>query len=234
MPDRSRIPRAVKLFNPYLINTSNYMQADDPTNAARLGLLPAEVAKWSALLAEWSPLYFKYSDVKGKRTTAIKDQLLELLANCVSFDQKNHLLDRIAASPNVTIADMETFNIKRGILQKTTRTIPKTCITEPVSVFIQTIGGGSFTVKCRSSKVGRAAIFTGADSVQFAYQVGDTAPTSAEAYGLIYNISTKAGFILALDPGDSEKHLYIWFRWYHTKYPKLAGPWSRLETRLIV
>jgi len=210
------------------------MQAGDPTNAARLGLLPAEVAKWTALLAEWRPLYLKYSDAKGKRTTLIKDQLLAVLANCVSFDQKNHLLDRIAASPNVTIGDMETFNIKRGILQKTMRTIPQTGITETVLAYIQTIGGGSFTIKCHSSKTGRAAIFTGANCVQFSYQVGGTAPTSAEAYGLIHELSTKAGFVLALGQGNSEKHLYIWFRWYHTKYPKLAGPWSGLETRLIV
>ena len=151
-----------------------------------------------------------------------------------SFDQDNHILDRIAASPNVTIVDMETFNIKKGSLQKTTKSVSSTPISEPVTVTIQPIGGGSLTVKCYSTTGQRASIYDGADSVQYLYLVGDTAPASAEADGLTKEVSTKASFTLALGSGSSAKNLYIFFRWYNTKHPELAGPWSSLQTTLIL
>lgn len=234
MPDRSRISKKVEAFNSYLTNTSDYMLAGNPSNAARLGLLPAEVAKWTAFVPRWQPLYTSYSDQKTSRTTAIKDQLLSVISDCTKLDQASHILDRIAASPNVTIVDMETFNIKKGILQKTGRTIPKIVISEPVSASIQPLGGGAVSIKCHSSKAGRPSVFTGADSVQFAWQVGDTIPTSADTKGLYRDISSRASFVLNLHADSSGKYLYIFFRWYHTKYPKLAGPWSSLQTSLIL
>lgn len=234
MPDRSRIPRAIDRFNNYLANTNTYLLDGNPNNAIRLGLFPAEVTRWSAFVAEWSPLYLKYIDEKGSRTTAITDQLHSIVASCVIFDQTNHLLDRIAASPVVTVSDMEIFNIKKGILLKTTRTRPLGVLTEPVFAAIQPIGGGSVSIKCRGASGGRAAIFTGADAVQYNYTVGDTAPGSADAYGLQREISTKASIQLALNPASSGKNLYIYLRWYLVKHPALAGPWSSVQTVLVL
>ena len=228
-----RIPRAIEEFNPYIINTSNYLADGTPTNATRLGFVETEVEKWTGFAGNWTQLYFKYADKKSSRTTAIKDQLLRIIDDCIELDQDNHLLDRIAASPNANIIDMETFNIKKGIL-KVSRSAPKTAITEPVLASIQSIGGGSFTIKCNNSNGGRAAIFADADSVQYTYFVGSTAPTSVNAPGLTKEISTRAAFTLALGAENSEKHLYIYFRWYLTKYPNFAGPWSSMQTALIV
>ena len=99
-------------------------------------------------------------------TSAGIDTLVErTLASCVKFDQTNHLLDRIAASPVVTVSDMEIFNIKKGILLKTTRTRPQTTLTEPLFAAIQPIGGGTVSIKCRDASGGRAAIIAGADAV---------------------------------------------------------------------
>lgn len=228
-----RIPRAIDEFNPYIINTSNYLADGSPTNATRLGFLDDEVEKWTGFAGNWTQLYFKYADKKSSRTTAIKDLLLKIIDECVELDQDYHLLDRIAASPNVNIIDLETFNIKVGKLQ-VSRSIPKTAITEPVLATIQQIGGGSFTIKCNNATSGRPAIFEDADSVQYTYLVGSTAPTSANAPGLTKEISTRAAFTLALGAENSEKHLYIYFRWYLTKYPNFAGPWSSMQTAFIL
>ena len=129
---------------------------------------------------------------------------------------------------------METFNIKKGVLQKTTRSVATTPLTNQVAASIQPLGGGSVNIKCRNLSSERAAIDEGANCVQYAFKVGDTAPVSADAENLRREISTKAFFVLALGPGSSAKNLYIYFRWYNTKHPELAGPWSALMTTLIL
>lgn len=234
MADGSRIPRGIDAFNPYCINTSAYLKAGTPTNAERLGLLPEEATRWEGFTTAWTPLYTLYSDKKNGRTTAVKDQLLDIIEQCVSFDQTNHILDRIAASPHVTIVDMETFNIRKGALQKTTRTIPTTPITEQVTVTIQAIGGGSVAIKCYGVTAQRAGLVEDADSVQYAYMVGTTPPESVKAAGLTFDLSTKASFTLGLGAENSAKYLYIYFRWYNTKHPGLCGPWSNLDSTLLL
>jgi hypothetical protein len=229
-----RIPRGIDDFNPYIVNTTAFLHSGVPNNAERLGILIAELEKWSAFAGAWSPLYSKYSDKKSSRTTVVKDQLLEIISNTVDFDQSVHFIDRIAASPNVTIVDMEAFNIKKGVLQKTSRGSSSTPIAESVTVTIQPIGGGTMSLKCYSTTGQRASIYSGADGVQFLYVVGDVPPVSAEAPGLSKELSTKATITLSLGSGSSGKNLYIYFRWYNTKHPELSGPWSALQTSLIL
>lgn len=229
-----RIPRGIDDCSQYLISTSNYLAAGTPTNAERLGILPEEAVKWSGYKNKYAPLYLLYSDKKNSRTTAVKDQLLSIIDEVTDFDHTSHLLDRIAASPNVTIADMSTFNIKKGVLQKTTRTVPTTPLTNQVAAAIQPIGGGSVNIKCRNVSGERAAIDEGANCVQYAYMVGEKAPVSADAENLKHEISTRASFVLALGSASSAQNLYIYFRWYHTKHADLAGPWSALMTTLIL
>ena len=229
-----RIPRGIDDCSQYLVSTNNYLDSGSPNNAERLGILPEETVKWSGFTNRYLPLYLLYSDKKNSRTTAIKNQLLSIIDEVANFDQRCHLLDRIAASPNVTIADMSTFNIKKGVLQKTTRSVATTPLTNQVAASIQPLGGGSVNIKCRNLSSERAAIDEGANCVQYAFKVGDTAPVSADAENLRREISTKAFFVLALGPGSSAKNLYIYFRWYNTKHPELAGPWSALMTTLIL
>jgi len=233
MSDGSRIPRGIDEFNPYIINTSAFLVAGTPTNAERLGILVAESNQWTELLAIWSPLYTKYSDKKNGRTTAVTDQLHDTIDQCIALDQSCHILDRIAASPNVTIVDMETFRIKKGVLQKSNRSFSSTPISETPIVAVQPLGGGSMAIKCHSS-TSRASILDGADSIQYVFWVGDTPPTSAEAPGLSKELSTKAAFTLSLGAGTSAKYLYIYFRWYNTKHPELASPWSTMISTLIL
>jgi hypothetical protein len=235
MADKSRTPRSIILFNPYVSNVVAYLKEGTPTtNAERLGVLPTEVDQWAIIADKWEPLYIKYTDKKQSRTTSIKNELLHLIDQFIKLDQQAHILDRIASSPNVTIADLSTFNIKKGVLKKATRTVGVTPIDEPVVATIIPFGGGSFSIKCRSTTATRAGIFGGADSVQFAYKIGDTPPASAKEFGLIVGLSTKAIFTLPLGADASTKFLYIYFRWNNTKHPELAGAWGSLQTMLIL
>lgn len=234
MSNDCRIPSTIDAFNPYISTTGAYLIDGTPTNATRLGIAETEVEKWIGFGDSWYPLFFKYSDKKVKRTTAIKDQLNDIIKNCHQFNQDNHLLDRIAASLNVNILDMETFNIKKGVLKKDTRTVSLSAINELVIAFVQPIGGGSFTIKCHDSRSTRAGIIAEADSVQYIYLVGKVPPESPLVAGLTKEISTKAAFTLPLGADKSGEQLFIYFRWYLTKYPNLAGPWCSLITSLIL
>lgn len=233
MSNASRIPRGIDDFNSYIIHTSVYLTDGTPTNAERLGFLPSETKQWTDIHNEWIPLYAKYSDKKNSRTMSVTDQLYVLIKKCIDLDQSCHLLDRIAASPNVTVTDLELFDIKRGTLQSN-RSKPSSSITEPVSAILQPLGGGSMNVKCYSTSGQRAGIFDEGDSVQFIYLVGTVPPESADAAGLSKDLSTKGIFTLSLGSASSGKYLYIYFRWYNTKHPSLAGPWSNLQTILIL
>jgi len=228
-----RIPRGIDDCSQYLVSTNNYLYLGTPSNAERLGILPAEVTQWSNLENRFQPLYRLYIDKKNSRTTAVKDQLLSIIDELTDLDQSCHLLDRIAASSNVTIVDMETFNIKKGVLQKTTRTVAITPLTNQVAAAFQPIGGGSVNIKCRNLSSERASIDEGADCVQYAFRVGGSAPVSADAENLRREVSTRASFVLALGSASSAQNLFIYFRWYNTKHPDLAGPWSIMQTMFI-
>jgi hypothetical protein len=55
---------------------------------------------------------------------------LNIIRKIVDFDRKNHVLERIGASNQVTIADIGVFRIK----QEVTHTIPQTPVKESVEV----------------------------------------------------------------------------------------------------
>jgi hypothetical protein len=235
MATDARMPRAINEFDKYIRKTAPYLEAGDPkTNAERLGIQTTEVTTWKGLLTEWIPFYEKYIDVTNSRTRAVKNNLLLIIDKAVNFDQTVHFLDRIAASPNSTIDDLGIFNINKGLILKSTRSVPTTAISEPVTVTFQALGGGTIATKCYSTTGQRASIYGDADCVQYLYQVGTTAPTEANEDTMKKDLSTKATFNLALGSGNAGKYLYIYFRWFNTKHPELAGPWSSLQTTMIL
>jgi hypothetical protein len=235
MATGTRIPRGIDDFNTYITNTSAYLLTGEPVNnAERLSILPEESTQWKSFSDKWLPDYQKYKDKKNSRTIAVRDKLVQIISDTIDYDQKNRVLDRIAASPNVEIEDLGMFNINIGILKKTRRSVSLTPIVEPVTVTIQPLGGGSVTIKCYSTTGQRSAIYSDADSVQYLYMVADAPPASADAPGLMKEISTRATFTMSLGSASSGNKLYIYFRWYSTKHPELAGPWSGLQTTLIL
>lgn len=234
MPDRSRIPRLISTFNVYITSTTGYMTAGSPvSNGERLGLSTGEIITWKGFEEEWRPLYQLYSDKHSTRTTAIKDSLLLIISRVVAFDAKVRMLDRISTSPEVTVSDMAVFNIKRGLLQKKTHTIAITPIREGVRAILKQLGGGMIQIKCAGLTAPRAAIVAGADCIQYRYCIGDTPPFSVDDAGLKTGLSSRASFILDTGATSSAKKLFIWFRWFNTRHPELAGSWSGMIEILV-
>lgn len=187
---------------------------------------------WDGFLTRWIASYEKYLDKINSRTPAVLNELNAIIDEARKFDEENHFTARIAISENATQTDFEMFNIPTVNEQRTSRTI-QTPITELVEVVQKPIGGGSVSVKCYG-KGSRSAIKDGADCVQYRYMVGVTAPSSAADVKLDTNTSSKASFILATGASNVGLQLYIYFRWYHTKHPELAGPWSQLQTVILL
>jgi len=231
----SRIPESIALFNTYIENTTNYLDAGTPeTNAARLGILDTEKHDWGAFRDAWSPLYPLYENKRNSRTILVTDQLHAIIKNTKTYDKEHHLLDRIAASPNVTITDLSTFNIKSGPLAKQSRTKPTTPIDALVIADLAQIGGGELSITCRNNVDSRTAIIEEANGVEFRYLAGGEAPVSVADERLRQSLSSRARFTLNLGDENVGKTAYLYFRWVNTKYPALAGPWSSRMTVLVV
>ena len=231
----TRIPRSINEFGTYIGSTNVYLSTGDPeNNGQRLGLSADEMAKWKTFETDFSPLLLMYNDVTNSRTRAIRNNLIEIIDKAIAYDQANHILDRIAASPNATVYDLGAFNINGGVPSKTTRSRSITVIKEPVSVTFQQLGGAIIAIKCYSTSGARAAIFGEADSVQYLFKTGNVPPTSTNEDGLKSGLSTKGSFNLELNPEYKGKYLYIFFRWYNTKHPEMSGPWSELQTTMIM
>jgi len=227
----SRIPTSINPFNVYLNNTTNYLNEGEPKNAERLGVTDDELALLSGIKTRWTPLFGLYTDKSNTRTQAVTAQLQDLINEFYTLNQTKHLLDRIAASSEVTVVDLQMFNIKNGQSKHSVGVQP---IQDVVITSIQLLGGGSVTFKCNAPGYSRPAIIDGADSIQVAFMIGTTPPESADDKGLRRDVTTKATFTLPLGSGNTGKYLYIYYRWYIVKHPELAGPWSALQTTLIV
>jgi hypothetical protein len=227
----SRVPQTIVEFHLYANNAVDYLNSGTPKNSERLGITDEEISLLTGIITRWNPLYVLYSDKEKTRTSVVIAQLQDLVEEFSDLDHSKHLLNRIAASANVTVVDLKTFNIKSGQSKRPVAVQP---IQEAVNASFQLLGGGSITIKCRAEGSSSASIIDEADCVQYAYMVGVTPPESADAAGLYRNVSTRATFTLALGSGTSTKYLYIYFRWYNTKHPELAGPWTRLVSTVIV
>ncbi len=189
------VPRSIDKFNLYLIRTAAYLLLGTPTNWSRFGWSSTENAQWQAFLTAWLPLYAKYSDKKGGYTTGIKDQLLQIIEDCVNLCATNHLLLSIQATRSVTITDLQTFNLSTteevtGAAPRhaTARIAPATDLVYPT---LKPMGGGVVRCKCFTDAVrsGRAHKLKGFDLVEYRYLVlaqGAALPSDPKQYYYSY------------------------------------------------
>lgn len=226
------IPSKISSFNVFIRKTDTLLQAGDPKRYIQLGISESAATAWHTFNTQWVNLYDKYIDPYNTRTPAVTDGLYAVIEGARTFEIENRMIVRISISENATAADFEAFNINTRNLRPT-RSIPQSPIEELVEVKLTPIGGGSVSIKCYGSGQ-RAAIISPADSVQYRYTIGAIAPTSADDDNLEMNISTKGAFMLQGGVACEGKRLYIYFRWYNTKHPDIAGPWSQLQTTIVL
>lgn len=240
MADQSRIPRNFNKFVMYLEQTSAYLLQKSPLpftgfNWQRFHWTESELAMWQFFSKKASEYFSAYRN-PSLRSTAIRDRLKNLRESTVQYNRKQCLLDRIASNPNQTVLnDFYVFNIRRGTsLEKIRRSRPQSPIDEKIFFFLKPIGGAILMCKCwTQSRSGRPHRHRLADSIQVAFKTRSPAPKSyldcPEK-----EIFRTAKFFIHLPMEEIGETIGVFVRWYNTKYPHLAGPWSGLHVATVM
>lgn len=233
MADKSRIPNKIADFNAYLTSSDDYLKTElsagppPVTNGTRLGLQASDVTAWTNYRTQWVPLYATYNNT-NTRTTTVTQQVNNLIAAFREFAQP--LLNIMAASPNATEYDEQALNFKVERKPPTRPTVP---IAEECVSSASSLGGGQVKFISRTNHdTARASLADGADSIQYAYKIGDQAPANPDDTSKTI-IATRASTVQALGTDASGKKLHYYARWFNTKYPQFAGPWSELMTVVL-
>lgn len=228
----TRVPESVAPFNDYLTSTDTFLQAissGTTKNWERLQLSQQNADDWHAMRQAWDPLYVKKQD-PAQLTKIVNAQVQTFIKDFKTFS--TNILDKIAASDNATDTDAIIFRVVLSGNKKAP-THPTSPITEQCVLSIASLGGASYKFSFRTgTDTGNPSLADGADSIIIALQVGGTVPENADAIEEKV-ISTKASFVQNTGTQNIGQRLYIAQRWYHTKYPDLAGPWSNIQSIMI-
>jgi phosphomannomutase len=224
----SRIPHSPDDFNKYITTTDDYQKiGGPPTNAIRLGLTATNSTDWTTKRTAWDLLFKQYVD-PALSTSVVKDNVRIFIKSFHTFG--NPLLNVIAASPNANATDAAKFNVVIERARPTHHTEP---IAERCFATAQTLGGGEMKISCRTDHdASRASKADHADSEQIAWIIADAPPANVNDVAN-KEIITKASFTLHLGAENAGRKLFFFSRWYNTKHPELAGPWSDLNTAVI-
>ncbi|MEI6853865.1 MAG: hypothetical protein WCL06_13545 [Bacteroidota bacterium] len=238
---RSRIPQKQLLFITYLVLVNDYLQTIQPgATEARgivLGMSIAELAALKAFVKSfisgdpdepgiWD--IHKNKDTKTQKSTAMMKSTKKEFG--VFF---RPLLNRMNASPNITVADRIILEISDP---NPAHTRPKKRIQENCYANALAIGHGFVKMECRSSSDSkRASRPARATGVEVAWckaksdASGNFVIPDPETVATRF-ISTKASFELILPNEYVCTVVYLWVRWINSKYPDLPGLWSAAIT----
>jgi len=227
MAGKTRVPTTIPQFNTYINTTDNHIAAvSDPgpppvTNGQRLGLSAENITDWHDQRVFWrDTLYPKYSNPDTK-TKTVNQQVKNFMKEFSEFTRP--LLTAMSVHPDATEQDEAIFNF---VITRDDPTRPTTPIQEQCFASIKPLGGGMVRLSCRSQQdTQRASLPPGADSVQVADKIGEPPPSHPED-GTEITLITKATSTQELGPEHVGTRVYAFFRWFNTKYPDLAGPWS--------
>jgi hypothetical protein len=232
MPDRSRIPTTLVDFDVYINTTDNFLQAIDPTssqpNWQRLELKAAEANWWNTQRLFWRDTLYKKRGDKRLRTLIVNADVKDFRA--AFKKQSARILDKIAVADAADNRDEAVFKL---VLKKHRKKPGRhqTPIEESVAIVVRREGGGRLHFICRASDhAKRAAIPKTANSVEIGYSIGEAIDCDHTPHRII---STHASFSHDFAGAHIGKYIYVYARWYNTKHPRLAGPWSELMKVMI-
>ncbi|MGD0711935.1 MAG: hypothetical protein ABR968_12235 [Bacteroidales bacterium] len=256
MPGTTIIPRTIKAFNSFITKTNNYLVLGTPTNAVRFNWTAANLTTWQGFLSSWTPLFLLYDNRKESYTTAIKNKLLAIIGNAVTYAQTNKLIELVRACASLNGDDCAVFGLpaKLAIISTSTHataSLAKTKGKEKTVIALESIypkiipiGGGILHIKAYLEKAqsGRPHKPSGFDELEYAigvfFSTATGLPISPEDARLTKEYSTKANFKLptlaltanltAIASGAATplKVAVLFFRWAKSKHPDLDGPWS--------
>lgn len=231
---KSRIPVSIALFNAYINTTDDFLQApveegSSTLNWQRLGLASTDATGWHSKRLAWNTLYAKYTNT-DTRTKTVNDQVKSFRVNFQKTGGK--VLDKIAASDGATEQDQNVFNlVLSGNHKKPTHS--HTPITDNIIISVVNIGNGVIKADFRSNHdTKRPSLAPGANSVQLAIKVDEPAPKNVDEITERV-IITRASITKNIGADSAGKRIYLFARWYDTRYPNLAGPWSTMFSILL-
>ncbi len=226
---RSRVPDTIGQFNLYINSTDKFLQEGSPVaNWQRLGLTLQEANDWTAKRVFWRDTLYKAYTSSATSTSLAKKSVNNFMKTFRAF--ASPIINAIAVNRDATSEDAAIF---RFVLKRSKRTFRRVAISDELMLKALHVRGGVFTIKCRiPTAEGRARKADGADAIQVAYRISDTKPIGADD-GTIKEIFTKTIFQIDAGIGNQGKKIFIMARWYNTKHPQLASPWTVAEEHYI-
>ncbi|MCW5908895.1 MAG: hypothetical protein KIS94_13610 [Chitinophagales bacterium] len=240
MATERRIPAKDSDFNSYLGTTVTALNTGTPNGAERLGLTTAEHNEWIDYFNQWSANYALYvnPDTRTKTITDQKNSIKEAFGNFA-----RPLLNRIAASPNLTPSDRNTFNLP----ERDTTPTPRGPIYEAPIANFKSLGGGKMEVRVqRDTDATRASLHPLADGVELRYTIlkentgnnppdpereGDGMPTPEKCTHS--QLSSTALIHLTFTTDLLGKRIIGFARWINLTNPANNSGWSEFFTGII-
>ena len=230
-----RVPKTLSEFDQYLRRVVGFLLQGNPSNGIRLLLTAAEIAQAQGFLTLWytgnpaNPGAYELHSNPNTKTKNTRKAVIKIISDFSIFFSP--LLVRMSGCAAISPSDRLMLNIAAP---NPTRTRHRQGISDIVQFSIKPIGGGDVQFSGRTSQDSkRASKAEGADSVQICYKISDPAPVNTDDPTARTESVTHASFTLHLGTVSIGKKLYIYARWYNTKHPELAGPWSQLAQAMI-
>jgi hypothetical protein len=236
------IPETIPLFNTWIRNTNaRQLAINTATTNPYWQDYTWTLAQSNTYKTDWhdkwvNDLFPKWSDPLLK-TKEVNQNVETFMKDFAQFVQNEKLVDKIKSSGIATNADALTWNF---VLVRSEPTVQTDPIDKDLFAEVVAGGRGAIEVEVRAEEdQSRPSIPTdaGADSVQYAWKVfatkEETANPNLTPEEMTRDISTKARFEFDAGFANQGKWLVIYFRWYNTKRPNLAGQWSAMTTLAI-
>jgi hypothetical protein len=230
MTNSTRIPRTISEFNDYIENTDDHLQSTRAGGQVYdiLGISTPQADEWSNRREYWEDtLYPKYRS-KDTHTPTVTLEVQNFMKNFREFG--NPLLNLMAASFNANEKDAVILNFALG---RKAPTKPESPIAEKSFTSLKILGGSEIKAASKTDHdASRASVAEHADGVQYAYVVANDPPANVDD-GTVKEFYSGSTHTFNLGVENLGKRFYVYTRWYNSKYPEFAGPWSNLYQVII-
>ena len=240
MAHTRRIPTSKPLFFSYMAATNTYLLAGPP-NWQRLNWLATEQAQWQNYATQANTYQTQWA-TPANRTQNLTLQIDSLITQVHTYDQQNHLLDRIAAQSPTTAQtpDYTTFNILHNLPATSgtgtgSNSTLRTIATENTVYFSVTNGGAAQIIcHCKPNQSSQRAHLLAGYNIEVFYEIqAQDAPAPNITQLVNHEVFTKAHFSLNLSGTLSGQKLCIAMRWRHKTNPALNGSLGAIQTITI-
>jgi hypothetical protein len=232
------VPRTINGFNGWITGTAARLIATNTVTTnpywQDYGLDTGINTEWQSRKTAWLPMFSRHS---GRHDSIDNKDIQDFIKSMSTFAEKPLLTIEGSAITGNEDAFIFNFHLGHGTPTTTAEKIM-------AQVSSELIMGGrgivNITVR-RATDETRPSKPEHSDSVQYAYLIldkpDDIDPSKTlitpDTAGMVKDLSTHAHFHLDLGVENMSKWIAIYFRWYNTKHPELAGPWSVVQFFVI-